>query len=351
MKNRINTKNWKEFSYEDFFEPVNNTIKLSNKDLNDNGNIPVYSSSTINNGCFGYTEKEPNYIVDKKRPMYLIFGDHTKSMFIIKESFSIMDNVKVFIPKIFNEYCIRFITTVWQKNIPNIGYARHWTIAKNTPILLPVDSKGEPDWCYMEKCMKETEDKVRKTLKRLNKDNKENTKIDIADWREFKIGDLFDIHPTKSYKMNNSSLLVEDGTNPVVVNSSYNNGIGGYTNFDCTEEGNIITFSDTTSADSIFYQRDKFIGYSHVQGMYPIGKYQYKWNEYSYLFFITLFRAKAINLNYDYVNKFTRESAREIMIKLPVDFEGNPNWNYMEQYMSKVFNKAKNKLTYLNYME
>ncbi len=162
------------------------------------------------------------------------------------------------------------------------------------------------------------------------------SKIDIEKWKEFKIGDLFDIHPTKAYKMNNSSLLAEDGINPVVVNSCYNNGIGGYTNYDCTEAGNMITFSDTTSADSIFYQKDNFVGYPHVQGMYPIGEYKDKWSEYTYLFFVTLFREKAINLNYDYVNKFTRESAKEIMIKLPVDNKDNPDWNYMERYMKNI---------------
>lgn len=173
-------------------------------------------------------------------------------------------------------------------------------------------------------------------------------KIDINKWKEFKIGDLFDIHPTKAYKKNNSSLLIENGTNPVVVNSCYNNGIGGYTNYDCTEEGNIITFSDTTSADSIFYQKDNFVGYPHVQGMYPIGEYKDKWNEYTYLFFITLFREKAINLNYDYVNKFTRESAKEIMIKIPVDNKDNPDWNYMEQYMKKIEQQSREAITGLN---
>ena len=173
-------------------------------------------------------------------------------------------------------------------------------------------------------------------------------KIDVNKWKEFKIGDLFDIHPTKAYKMNNSFLLAEDGNNPVVVNSCYNNGIGGYTNYDCTEEGNMITFSDTTSADSIFYQKDKFVGYPHVQGMYPIGKYKDKWSEYTYLFFVTLFREKAINLNYDYVNKFTRESAKEIMIKLPVDNKDNPDWNYMEQYMKKMEEKSRKSIKGLN---
>ena len=176
-------------------------------------------------------------------------------------------------------------------------------------------------------------------------------KIDIKKWKEFKIGDLFDIHPTKSYKMNNSSLMTEDGINPVVVNSCYNNGIGGYTNYECTESGNMITFSDTTSADSIFYQKNSFVGYPHVQGMYPIGEYKDKWSEYIYLFFVTLFREKAIDLNYDYVNKFTRESAKEIMIKLPVDNKNNPDWKYMKEYMKNIEDKSRKAIKKLNNCE
>lgn len=159
-------------------------------------------------------------------------------------------------------------------------------------------------------------------------------KIDIMEWRNFKLGDLFDIHPTKAYKMNNSTLLEDDAHNPVVVNSSYNNGVGGYTNQECTEKGNMITFSDTTSADSIFYQEKEFVGYPHVQGLYPFEKN--KWTKYSYLFLVTIFREKAKNLNYDYVNKFTRESAREILLKLPIDENGNINFKYMEDYMKEI---------------
>lgn len=158
-------------------------------------------------------------------------------------------------------------------------------------------------------------------------------KISTSHWHEYRIGDLFDIHPTKAYKLTNSSLFEEDGINPVVVNSSFNNGIGGYTNQPVTEEGNIITFSDTTTATAMFYQEKPFVGYAHIQGMYPIGKYKDKWNEKSLLFFLSVFRNRAINSNFDYVNKFTRESAKEMMIKLPADKDGNPDFSYMEEYM------------------
>jgi hypothetical protein len=98
------------------------------------------------------------------------------------------------------------------------------------------------------------------------------TQIDTSKWKDFEVGSLFDIHQTKAYKLTNSFLFAEDGINPVVVNSSYNNGIGGYTNLPVTEEGGVITFSDTSSVDTIFYQPNPFIGYPHIQGMYPYRK-------------------------------------------------------------------------------
>ena len=81
-------------------------------------------------------------------------------------------------------------------------------------------------------------------------------KIDTSKWKEFVVGDLFDIHPTKAYKRINIELFEENGTNPVVVNTGFNNGVGGYANLDCTEKAGTITFTDTAakSTDSFFYQ-------------------------------------------------------------------------------------------------
>lgn len=159
-------------------------------------------------------------------------------------------------------------------------------------------------------------------------------KIDITLWKEFKVKDLFDIHPTKAYKTINYELLEIDGINPVVGNSSYNNGIVGYTNKDNTESGGIITFSDTTTANAIFFQPKDFVGYPHIQGMYP-KIYKDKWNEYSMRFFATVFKKKALTLNINYVNKFTRKDANNIIIKLPHN-SGEPDWDYMEKYIKEI---------------
>lgn len=159
--------------------------------------------------------------------------------------------------------------------------------------------------------------------------------INILPWKEFKLEELFDIHPTKSYKYTNKDLLNIDGNNPVIGNSSYNNGIIGYSIFDNTEQGNIITFSDTTSSEAIFYQKKPFIGYSHIQGMYPREKYN-NWNEYSYLYILTIIKKAVTLLGVDYVNKFTRDMANNIIIKLPIKEDNSLNYEYMVTYMKNL---------------
>jgi len=156
--------------------------------------------------------------------------------------------------------------------------------------------------------------------------------IDTTTWKDFKVGVLFDIHPTKNYGLNNNKLFETKGDTPVVVNSSYNNGIGGFVDLPATEEGGIITFSDTTSSDAIFYQPKPFIGYSHVQGMYPRSM---NWSENSLLFFLAIFKKVSKNNNFDYVNKFNRDNAKELIVPLPVDLKGNIDYKYMEEYMFK----------------
>lgn len=176
-------------------------------------------------------------------------------------------------------------------------------------------------------------------------------KINIQEWKWFEIKDLFSVNPSNYYKITNKDLMHEDGRNPVVVNSSYNNGIGGYTNYETTESGNVVTFSDTTNADSIFYQENDFVGYSHVQVVKPLNNLD-RWNKECLLFFTVVFKKKAKLLNFDYVNKFTRDSALNMKIKLPVDNAGELDWYFMEKYVKKLFitvNKSSEKM--FNYIE
>ena len=160
-------------------------------------------------------------------------------------------------------------------------------------------------------------------------------KIDTRNWKEFDMSELFDIRPTKNHNLTNKELMQEDGENPVIVNSSYDNGVGGFTHYDITEKGNVITFSDTTTSDSIFYQPNDFVGYSHVQVLKPL-QYTEQWTRESLLFFTVVFKKKSSLMNYDYVNKFTRNDALKLKIKLPVTNDGKPDFEYMENFIKRL---------------
>lgn len=166
--------------------------------------------------------------------------------------------------------------------------------------------------------------------------------LDTSMWKEFRVGDLFDIHPTKAYKLTNAQLL-DDGEYPVVTNSAYNNGIGGYSTQKPTEKGNMITFSDTVNANTIFYQPNDFVGYPHVQGLYPL-MYKDMWNKYTYSFFASVFREVAIAKGFDYDNKFRRDVAVELIIKLPATADEQPDWAYMKSYMKSIMEESEKSL-------
>lgn len=160
-------------------------------------------------------------------------------------------------------------------------------------------------------------------------------KINISNWKDFEMNKLFSINPTKHHNLINKDLIEENGKNPVIVNSSYNNGVGGFTNYPITEKGNVITFSDTTTSDSIFYQPKDFVGYSHVQVLKPI-IYNDKWSKECLIFFTIMFKKQASLMNYDYVNKFTRSAALKLKIKLPINEFQEPDWKYMENFIKQL---------------
>ncbi|MBO7080852.1 MAG: restriction endonuclease subunit S [Neisseriaceae bacterium] len=159
----------------------------------------------------------------------------------------------------------------------------------------------------------------------------DNFKSNGGKFEEFRIGDLFDIRPTKNYGLTNNKLFATKGNIPVVVNSSMNNGVGGYVDLEPTEQGNIITFSDTTTADSIFYQPKPFVGYSHVQGMFP---FLDNWNKGSLQYFVAMFRIITKG-KFNYGTKFNRKLVREMKIQLPTQ-NGEIAFDYMEAYIKEL---------------
>ncbi|WP_120981440.1 restriction endonuclease subunit S [Helicobacter pylori] len=365
LSSQLNAIKWGEFSYETIYELQKTTKLLSKKDCVENGKIPLFTSDSKNNGIVGYVNCEPSYKLKNNQCM-VVFGDHTRTFNIAKNDFCIADNVKVLKPiKDFSIRILLFINTMWGKKIIDKGYARHWSLAKIAKIQLPLKPTANAqtldgiDFHFMEKFIAELEQcRLAELEAYLKAAGLENTTLSSDEenalnvfnnsgggntpcgltWQSFKLGDLFEIRPTKAYNLTNSHLFDSNAKNPVVTNSSLNNGISGYSSLEPTEKGNQITYSDTTTSEGIFYQKRPFIGYSHVQGLYPL-KYHEFWNEKTLLYIVAAFKKVACG-RFNYGNKFNRKIASEMLILLPTNQHGKIDFDFMHTLINALMKQT-----------
>ncbi|MBE6399085.1 MAG: restriction endonuclease [Lentisphaerae bacterium] len=154
-----------------------------------------------------------------------------------------------------------------------------------------------------------------------------------VEWGEYKIGDLFKVNPTKYYRLLNDQLLCNSGNIPVVSNQSTDNGVMGFSVRKALNKGNSITCSDTTiGADTMFYQKNEFIGYQHIQHFLP--KFS-RFNERIALFIISSCKIATSNKNYDYGHKFNRAEMNKTKIKLPTK-NGEIDFDFMERFVAEL---------------
>lgn len=159
-------------------------------------------------------------------------------------------------------------------------------------------------------------------------------KLQAVKWGEFRLGDLFEINPTKWYKLTNEEILSENGTVPLVTNSSIDNGVMGFSNLHANNKGNSISCSDTTlGADTMYYQKDDFIGYQHIQHLVP--KFT-PFNELIAFMIISAVRVATSNAGYDYAHKFNRDAMNSTIIKLPVTPNDKIDFDFMESFIREI---------------
>ena len=335
---KIDTSGWKEFHMTDIGFKVYHGSRITKAERVE-GDTVFLTAGFENCGVVGTIGNE-NIDVWEKPITVDMFGN----VFYHDEACAGDDNIYAFLNSKLSKAAKLFVASaVASVTQSKYSYQQQFRQgdANKLSVYLPCTHDGDPDWAYMESYMANLETKVAESLTLLQAaKDAEKKKVDTREWGEFRVGDLFDIHPTKAYKCTNAELL-DNGETHVVVNSAYNNGVGGLSTLKPTEQGNMITFSDTVDANTIFYQDKPFIGYPHVQGLYPIGIFRKNWTELSLKYFATVFRQKALSIGFDYGNKFRRDIAVKLYIFLPVDKTGQPDWVYMEEHMRKVEERVK----------
>jgi hypothetical protein len=159
-----------------------------------------------------------------------------------------------------------------------------------------------------------------------------NQKLKNVKWGEFKLGDLFEINPTRYYRLQNEEILGLDGKVPLISNSSTDNGVMGFSNLEANNIGNTISCSDTTlGADTMFYQEKDFIGYSHIQHLVP------KFKPFNKSIASAIISASRVSTSkkYDYGNKFNRVAMNKTKIQLPA-LNGKLDFDTIQNILAKI---------------
>ena len=242
----------------------------------------------------------------------------------------------------FNCYNARYLIThikkfVEQYNGQQSGYKLD-DIKKHI-IVLPVKEDGTPDWDYMAERIKELEAERIKELEayliaselddfRLTEEDKEVLEnFGNVRWKEFRLGDLFDIHA--SVKKFNANEVSFDGTYPYVARGTSNNGIRGYITEDIKylNPANTLSFGQDTA--TVYYQDKAYFTGDKIKIM-ELKKYDLTEEIASFL--LPVIRKAFSGFAWGQ-NSFNEKLLNNVKIFLPVEDDGQPDWNYMERYI------------------
>lgn len=324
-------------------------------DLVDDGEIPVYSSDTSNNGIIGYTNREAEFIVSHENPIYLVFGDHTRSLNIVFHSFNVTDNVKVLSLK--DSYSVKillYIISSWQKGVPNLGYSRHWSIAKKVLFKVPVKN-GVIDFAFMEQFIAELEaeriaeleaylrvtglsDYILTEEERAVLEAFRNGKISWGgvklldkqqvkdiEWRVFNLEKLFG-KSTRGRRLRSQDRI--SGNLPFVTAGEANEGISDFIGND------VIVFSENTTTIDMFgsakYRNYKYGGDDHIAVVHTENL-----PKYAAIYVTTAIHKVSYAGQFSYSRNFYAKDADNLNISLP-SVQGKPMYDYMEVFIRAV---------------
>ena len=352
LNKKLESVEWGEFRFSRLFKICTVKNKLTKFDLSVNGKTPVYSSESTNNGIIGYTNHKAEFIISDSNPIYVVFGDHTRSFNIATKSFCVMDNVKVLtIKEIISIKTLIFIVSSWKKCIPNKGYSRHWSLAKDILFNLPTKN-NKIDFEFMESFITELEaEQISKLevyleasgLKNYILTNEEKQVLkdfENVNFEEFNIQDLFTKlnlrNNNKSFnKLDDTSLIRTDEFNLPLVNAKMgDNGImfyGREKDFDSAEM-TIDVISNGAIATGTVYAQPHKIGVlwdAYLLRPKVIDVSREK------LLYLSSALEKSIKTKFGWDNKAVWSKVQHEVISLPTHNQ-QPNYKIMETFISAI---------------
>ena len=329
-------KKGKRLTAEDQEEGVNiyiGAIDSNNGVANHIGQIPIHDGNTISlsyNGSVGeaFYQPEPYWATDDVNALYSRYEG-------------------------FNKYIGLFFVTVIRQEKYRFSYGRKWTLdsMNATDICLPVQRNSDgspfvdishrysdggfvPDWRFMEDYIKSLHHKSLTTKN--GPDNCLN--LNIERWKFFFLKDICNI--TMGNKMDISAMAKDNPEINFIGRSSDNNGVAGKVDIVVDENGHTIapypagciTVALGGSLGSTFLQRDPFYTSQNVSVL----EFDEAVSEAAKLFLCTLIHNESKYKYFPFGRELNTHIRNDYGFTLPVDSSGNPDWQFMEDYIKAL---------------
>lgn len=314
----------------------------------DVGLIPYITRTDMQNGINMFiTDKQNNrYNIDEGN--VITIGLDTQTVFYQPTAFYTGQNIQVLRNNNLNKYTAMFIIPSIKIQMQKFNWGGNGaTLGRlnRTRLILPINSQGQPNWQFMEDYIKqEQKQQAQKII-----DYYERKLVDLAgdvvgldkvEWKTFRFTEVFqEIQRGKRLTKANQT----DGPKPYISSTSENNGVDAFIG---NETGvrkfeDVLTLANSGSVGSTFYQQFEFVASDHVTALKSENA-----DKYAYLFLSTV--VKRLEEKYSFNREINDTRIKREKVILPADKEGNPNFQYMSDFVKKLeLDKAQEVLEYI----
>lgn len=342
----IDRRNWQWFRVGDLFPPQKCKCSNATELLEDGDEIAYIGAKKSDNGVMRYVKRVENLV---SRGNCIVFiGDGQGSVgYSLYQPVDFIGSTTLIVGynEHLNPYNAAFLVSVLDLERFRYSFGRKYKkeVVANTKIQLPAikldNGDYTPDWKYMEDFVKDQiipqlpKKAQRVWLQKYDTapQKQEIMKLNTDEWKYYTIGDLFRVELTKG---DIKADEVDSGDIPLISSGEGNNGVVKYISKE--GDGKAEMFPDNTITLDMFchanYQGIPYyaVGHGRVNILFP----KFELNKYIGIFICTLINREVYRFSYGRAVYST--VAEKLKIKLPVTPSGEPDWQFMEDYIKSL---------------
>ena len=341
----LNVSEWKPFITNRLFTKFENG--KANQQLLEDGNECFYvGAKKDDNGVMIHCRKDESLLTKGNCIVFICNGQGSVGYANYMDvDFIGTTDVVAGYNKNLNEWNGVFLATIYSQERPKYSFGRKWKVhLKSTIISLPIQHNSDgtpfidntykysddgyvPDWHFMEDYIKSLH------YKPLTTKNKPGNvpDLNVQNWKDFLLTDIFTT--LEPGKISNASDLKEGQDLPYIGAKKDDNGVMQM----CADvpekrsKGNCVVMicNGEGSVGLANYMESDFLGTVDLM----LGYNEAHLNAYTGLFLATILSQE--RPKYSFGRKW-KTHIPETTIKLPVDSNGEPDWQFMENYIKAL---------------